>query len=135
VDEDILCETGTFLGEGRHRRVYGDIRAYPFCLLGHDYVIKVPYRGGYLSNDSGLSANYREHTLSLKYGYEPNIDGVVFAYSRILPNGWLVMERVDPTYIPAEHRPKWADYVDGRQVGRNKKGMIVAYDYATGTEG
>ena len=132
---DAIVERGTFLGAGRHRRVYTNVSAFPYCILGSDYVIKVPWNGWHHDNRSGLdwgiSDNYREHTLSLRYGDKPDENGIVYAYARILPNGWLVMERVDPTWIPREDRPAWADYVDCAQVGRNKKGLIVAYDYAT----
>src|ERR1035437_377818 len=40
----------------------------------------------------------------------------------------LVMEHIAP--IPYDESPKWADWVDCRQVGKNRKGKIVAFDYA-----
>jgi hypothetical protein len=106
-------ENWTFLSDGRNRAVYSHGR----------YVVKVPL------NEAGYHDNYREANISSKMKRRPNQDGIVFARCRLLPNGWLVMERVDTRYLRRDERPDWADWIDCAQVGIARDGVIVAYDF------
>jgi hypothetical protein len=102
----------TFAGEGRHRTVWS---------RGH-VVIKVPKNGW------GLSDNDREYHTFKQYGQKGNpATDIQYARCRLLPNGWLMMERVAP--VPFKHHPSWAGWIDDSQVGWNRQGRIVAYDY------
>lgn len=86
------------------------------------HVIKVPicYRGQYANEQE--ARDYR--------------DGSFLGRSRLarcreakLDGQWvLVMERVEPANGVL---PEWTDFVDCRQVGYNRKGNLVAYDWAT----
>lgn len=99
-----------FLGQGRHRAVFD---------LGRGWVLKVPIE------DYGLTANWFEDRRYKQYGRSGFIP---FARCRMLPNGCLLMEKVKPM---KSNFPKWADWVDCRQVGMARDGAIVAYDYET----
>ncbi len=97
---------------GRNRAVYDRGR----------YVLKVP------RNEDGESDNYWEADMSRSFGRRPDINGICYARCRLLKNGWLVMEKVQP--LPSGvQAPKWADYVDCQQVGLARDGRIVAFDY------
>lgn len=85
-----------------------------------NYVYKFPV------NESGESWNFRE--ADKYYCYKGNMYGIPLAKCRLLSSGVLVMEYLEP--IPQSEVPDWADFVDCRQVGRNSKGVIKAYDYA-----
>lgn len=84
------------------------------------WVYKVPI------NEKGTFDNWRE---AKKYartkGRDPNGE---YARCRLLKNGWLVMEYVEPLH--PRFCPRWADFIDCQQVGTNRHGGIVAYDYA-----
>lgn len=41
----------------------------------------------------------------------------------------LVMELIDTKFLKPEEQPEWVDFVDCAQVGFNRKGKLVAYDY------
>lgn len=104
----------SFLGEGRNRLVFGH----------NGFVIKVP------KDTAGYFDNEREARISRMFGRLPNLDGVCYARCHLLPNGWLVMERV-VEYLNYGHPecPEWGGFIDCCQVGKTKDGRVVAYDY------
>ncbi len=99
-----------FLGEGSQRRVYGH----------KNFVIKIPL------DWDGLNSNDREARV-----YKSTNDGwsrgIKRARCRLHPSGLLIMEYVAPAH--RKSLPEWACYVDCQQVGYNRKGQLVAYDY------
>ncbi len=100
-----------FLGEGSNRRVYKH----------GDFVIKYPI------NDKGFGDNVHEayiYKKSLTYKYY-----IQYAKCRLVCKHFciLIMEYV--IQIPYKDQPEWAQAVDCGQVGINKRGKIVAYDY------
>lgn len=111
LDAEYCARLGLeFLGAGRHRAVYRRGR----------WVYKVPI------NEQGDFDNYREAWFYSKTrGKDFNGE---YARCRMLKNGWLVMEYVEP--VPPKLAPKWADFIDCQQVGTNRRGNVVAYDYA-----
>jgi hypothetical protein len=80
----------------------------------------------------GEADNFREAELSAHYGDKPDINGIVYARCEILEGTTvLMMEAVDTN--AKGRRPKWADYIDGGQVGRAvSDGRWVAYDFGFG---
>jgi hypothetical protein len=95
-----------YLDSGRHRSVFEH----------RDWVIKVPL------SDWGVLDNTRE-ALAYKKDKEH------LARCRMLSD-LLVMEKVVP-YTGAKNKlPKWVDYIDCGQVGYNREGKLVAFDYA-----
>lgn len=98
------------IGEGSFRRVYARGKV----------VVKVPY------NTDGLNDNRIEHKAFHTLFSKPSRDGIQCAPCRLLPNGCLMMVRMENRYVDY---PKWASRVDGKQVGIYK-GRVVAYDYA-----
>ena len=93
-----------------------------------DFVIKVPL------NEEGLHDNWRERSVWLRYGKTRGY--IKYARCRL----WgplLVMEYAkypgpgteEDGYLPLKNCPEWAYAVDCWQVGYNKSGEIVAYDY------
>lgn len=113
--ENDLKRIAEYIGEGRHRKVYRH----------KQFVIKLPNEK---ARDWGENANWYEYQTFLKHRCKPDINGIEYARCRLMKNGWLVMEFLDVDVF--DDRPKWADYIDCQQVGRNSKGRIVAYDYA-----
>jgi hypothetical protein len=109
-----------YIGDGCSRSVYRH----------GNYVIKLPL------DDYGISANAREAHRWKKYGYSGEIP---YARCRLLPNsGILVMEYARYTipgktlpdgFVPYEEAPDWTKWVDCQQVGYNRTGRLVAYDY------
>lgn len=99
-----------YIGEGSFRSVYARGKV----------VIKVPI------NTDGLNDNRVEHLAYRRLFSKPSQDGIRCAPCRLLPNGCLMMVRMEPIDIVY---PTWAKKVDGRQVGAYK-GTVVAYDYA-----
>lgn len=108
-----------YLGTGRHRAVWR-------C---KDYVVKMPI------NQGGIDSNLREASLWERRGQDPYIH---YARCHLIPHSViLVMEYAqylgslsdDTGYIGLTKVPEWAYAVDGWQVGYNKRGQIVAYDY------
>lgn len=104
---------GEPIGCGRHRVVFGNDRR----------VFKVP------RNDYGFHDNAWEfRKFSLR-----NDKTIPMARCRIIDINEipvLVMELLE-TGIPWRKLPDWATLVDGGQVGYDRNGNIVAYDYAT----
>lgn len=101
------------IGEGHNRIVF---------LKDDDWVIKCPL------NEDGLNDNISEARRYRQFG---DTDLVKYAECKMFflnDINCLEMERVYP--ISKSERPDWADYVDGGQVGKNKDGKILAYDYA-----
>ena len=112
-----------FLGCGRHRHAWR---------LPSGNVIKIPKGGG------GEYANEREaRAWSLRHNreaVEPLMRTFEFARCRLIPDtSILVMEYVDPyenSSIDYAALPLWAKQVDCQQVGHNRQGRLVAYDFA-----
>lgn len=104
-----------YLGDGRHRVVYRH----------KDWVIKVPH------NESGVQANLNEYNLFKRNKIDVNQRGVEITYARcrLLKNMFLVMEYVEDTPRTRQSRPNWSDFIDCRQVGLNRRGEYVAYDF------
>ena len=103
---------GNPIGTGRHRVAFGNDRV----------VFKIP------KNDNGFHDNAWEFRKYLKR----TKDTLPLAKCRLIDIKnipVLVMELVKPI-PPKEKLPSWVDCVDCQQVGRNKNGDIVAYDYA-----
>lgn len=98
------------IGAGRNRIVYrrGSI------------VIKIPL------NEHGVYDNWHERTVFKTYGKRGEIP---YARCRMWKNNILVMEYIEHTGRRFEGCPVWADYVDGGQVGTDRNGNLVAYDY------
>lgn len=107
---------GTYLGHGRHRMGFKRGKV----------VYKIP------RNPEGIKANKREADMYKEYGQGQYDDGAEFARCRLLKNDVLVMEHVVRLECN-EVAPGWVhdwDWHEGPQVGRNKKGRVVLYDYA-----
>lgn len=102
------------IGEGRNRLVY----------RRGNFVVKVP------KNNCGVLDNHREYHI-----FSSTTDGWLFGlrYARcrlMKPNYCLlVMEYVIPYQEPLDKLPLWTYSVDCAQVGYNRKGHLVAYDY------
>lgn len=94
-----------FIGEGRNRRVYKH----------KGYVVKIPI------NEYGLADNEFEAQTFKKWHKE-------FPYARCRMVGvCLVMEYVEHTF--EKKLPEWTMSVDCGQVGYNRDGKLLAYDY------
>lgn len=106
------------IGDGRNRRVFRH----------GNYVIKLPL------NNKGVDDNYHEASVWRKYGHSRGY--INYARCRLL-GGILVMQYVGylgklsdkDGYIHLHNIPEWAYAVDCWQVGYNRFGNIVAYDY------
>lgn len=111
---DLISKGWKYIGAGRHRRVIGK----------GNVVIKIPFQPG------GKDANQDEYTLYSKNGNNPDPKtGVRYAPCRLLDNGCLMMRRIE--HISYKECPLWAkDMLDGAQVGIDKNGTIMAYDYS-----
>ena len=97
------------IGIGRNRKVYEH----------GDYVIKVPL------NKKGEADNMYEAETFKKEGDKGYIK---YARCRLLKN-YLVMIKLK-TDIGSNHKlSEWTDWVDCAQVGYDKKGNLLAYDY------
>ena len=102
---------GRTLDAGRSRAVWGNDR----------YVFKVPL------NANGVRDNLREAELYRDRANQPHpLARCKLIYIRNVPI--LVMEHV--TEMPFRDKPHWASKFDKFQVGRNRAGDVVAYDYA-----
>lgn len=96
-----------WIGCGRHRATFrhGTI------------VVKVPI----CSN--GLIDNWHEAKLFKRHGRKGEIP---YARCRMIKNGMLAMEYVEPCYF---HSKTWASFVDCGQTGFTLNGHAVAYDF------
>lgn len=102
-----------YLDSGSFRRVYsrGNI------------VIKLPHCiDGYIDN-------VMEARGWRKYKNKPTEWGARFAPCRLLPDGLLMMVKVDYSNITYSSLPNWAKQMDGAQIG-TWKGKLVSYDFA-----
>lgn len=84
-------------------------------------VFKIPINGQGFHDNAWEARNYQKRT-------EKSLPMAKCRIIDINDIPILAMELVE--YIPYNESPKWADWVDCRQVGKNKKGEVVAYDYA-----
>lgn len=112
---------GKAIGEGRNRLVFSYSDAD---------VLKVP------KNKTGIYDNLFEWNLYIKLGSIQIPDMPVLArclslkYIHKIP--CLLMERVSPIQN-TQHlgkMPNWVNLIDRKQVGLNKDGKLVAFDYA-----
>lgn len=110
-----LIQSTKCIGEGRNRIVY-----VSEC---GNYVFKVPI------NKDGEFNNWCEHVRFNEYKEK----WYPLARCHGIPESFiLIMEYVDADYIlhvPVNERPDWVGFVDCAQVGYNKAGELVAYDY------
>lgn len=109
---DYLKSKGyTFLGEGRTR--------IGFRSPNGQWVVKIA------RDDDGVYHNFRERSV----WREGNRNRLARCKSFMGADGYiLVMEYVES--VPNKEKPHWGRYdIDCGQVGRNRKGAIVAYDY------
>lgn len=109
-----------FIGDGRNRSVYRH----------GNYVIKFPM------NEEGIFDNHHEAKVYRK-SLHKEMTYCKYARCRLL-GSILVMEYArypgphadkDDGYIRQKYCPDWACAIDCNQVGYNRKGEIVAYDY------
>ncbi len=99
--------------------------------IRNNLVIKVP------NNEDGIIDNKIEARAWRKYKNKPANKGIMLAPCRLLPNGCLIMKKVN-TKIPSlvynemarlDSPIRWAYDIDGNQVGMYRD-KLVAYDYA-----
>lgn len=113
-----MQEKYTLLDIGRNRLV--------FKLKSGNYVLKFPL------NEDGVSDNDWEASICSNKN-EGDIDEVQWPKTRYIEiEGFIccVMEYIEPiTYFEDKVLPDWIHSVDGGQVGYNKKGVLLAYDY------
>lgn len=103
------------VGEGRNRSA--------FLSPSGKNVVKVP-----LSTE-GFEDNEREARYWKKQDAQfETTDKIELARCRLF-GVFLVMEFVDDN-VTIDEKPGWANYIDCEQIGKNRKGRIVAYDYA-----
>lgn len=106
---------GPPIGTGRDRHTFN---------RGDGYVLK-------LGHDScGDEANLHEAFLFAKHGYHGKIPYAKCHIEYMQGFPILIMEWVEHTDLPRKKLPRWVDSVDCQQVGYNKQGLLVAYDYA-----
>lgn len=103
----------TYIGSGGFRKTYARNKV----------VIKVPY------SQDGVYDNLTEARAWAKFKSKPTKYGIELAPCRLLPNGCLMMVKVERKIDKNIKVPMWANDVDGGQVGQYKN-KIVAYDYA-----
>jgi hypothetical protein len=125
---------GTLLGQGCTRACYADgpwVIKVPLMTSVDFWIERDPvgrlYSKRGLGNELGFQDNRREADLSREFRDRPDSNGVRYARCRLLPCGWLVMERV--RMLERSQLPWWALAVEGAQVGRARDGRIVAYDF------
>jgi|SRR5579859_2584968 len=109
-----------YLGSGRHRSVWRH----------GNYVIKVPMC------EKGIYDNFHERYVWLNRNAN-RFSWAKYARCRLI-GVILIMEYArypgplsdSNGFIPFDKVPDWASYIDCQQVGYNRRGEIVAYDYA-----
>lgn len=102
-----------YLGSGSFRKTWAR----------KNVVVKIP------SNLDGVVDNRVEASVWRRYRNQPNSFGYHFAPCRLLPNGCLMMVKVEWRDMRDEDRAEWIRFIDSNQVGKYK-GRVVAYDYA-----
>lgn len=119
--ESIGARKFTYLGAGSFREVYAR----------RNIVIKIP-----MTTD-GLNDNIIEARAWKKYKNKPTSMGAYLAPCRLLPNGCLMMVKVNDEFTDEEYKKlddlSWTSDIDAQQVGKYKN-KIVAYDYALDTK-
>ena len=91
------------------------------------YVVKLP------QNYDGIADNDWEGSVR----HSPDLGAAKYARTRLIYVGQipvLVMEYVEPwCYRDLQEKlgkvPTWVDFIDCQQVGYNRRGQLVAYDY------
>ena len=111
----LITKYGEPIGDGRNRIVFGN----------EWYVFKIPRTA------SGFSENVLEH----QYYRGRNAESFPMASCKLVhvcDIPILVMELVKelPYDYDREEIPWWVDFIDCQQVGLNRAGNLVAYDYA-----
>lgn len=104
-----------YLGEGRHRAA--------FLTPSGNFVIKVPI------DEMGFVDNFREYRMWRqidKWMPKEHLARCKLHQS----SGILVMEAVDLAYEYPVDGTDWIGFIDCGQVGYNRRGRLVAYDYA-----
>lgn len=123
--EKLTKKYGRVFGRGRHRTVFASDK----------YVVKIPH------HEEGQKANEEEHQRYVTASAE---DKLRMAKCKLKEIGGLkvvIMERVQRAYDLCDYTPREADLpdecpewidedVDCRQVGYDRKGNLVAFDYA-----
>lgn len=106
-----------YLGSGRHREVWR---------LPSGNVLKIP------KGMTGEAANVEESKMWInRFNLEDCHSDWKLARCRLIPGTFiLVMEYLRPHKMCYDELPYWCQLVDGGQVGFNRKGELVAYDYA-----
>lgn len=118
-----------FIMCGRHRS----------CYVRGNVVIKIPHFMEPVLY-TGIDANRKEYILYRKFRshHDPR-NGARYAPCRLLPNGSLMMRAVKDCFDDSRYEddqkswtlPGWCyDLKDGPQVGTDKNGIVMAYDYA-----
>ena len=112
IEQKLFSNGWIYIGSGKNRRV----------LKRKNFVLKIAY------TDSGIIANKNEHIY-----YRNN--RINFAACRLICDNILMMRAVsildDLDFCQYKLIPSWAfNLNDGPQVGIDRNGMIVAYDYA-----
>jgi len=115
IEQNLFNNGWTYIGRGKNRRVWK--------LKNKNFVLKIAY------TDSGIIANKNEHT------FYRNSNRINFAACRLICDNILMMRAVsildDSDFCQYKLIPSWAfNLNDGPQVGIDRNGMIVAYDYA-----
>lgn len=116
-----------WLGMGCSRSVYK---------YGHSEVIKIPYSyGGMMDNlvEAWLYDNALNGwaPLGVKWGRVTKFKPARCSIIDVEGVPCLVMERVRQLKPKRGCSPKWSNYLcDGRQVGKNNDGILVAFDFA-----
>ena len=117
VRDNLTTLSFELVGSGRHRETW----------RRGNCVIKIP-----LCN-YGVEDNWQERKLWLKYRTTDK-DDVQYARCRLIANWLLMMEYVEPYHRTKcfQDLPKWTHYIDCGQVGFNRRGKLLAYDYGVG---
>ena|ERR1700722_15537932 len=106
--------TFEYIGSGRSRAVWRH----------GNYVVKIPL------NEAGIHDNLYERSV-FQRRHQKGYDWGHFARCRLLGT-ILIMQYVEYTFNYADIKPgvhDWTYRIDGLQIGHNRFGQLVAYDY------
>jgi hypothetical protein len=115
-ENELINNGWKFVGSGRHRRV----------LKRKNYVIKIPWQ------IEGVQANINEARLYNRYKQIYN-NTRHYAPCKLIKNNCLIMKAVDiiDPFLFKEFDEYWVFYLkDGAQVGYDKQGNLLAFDYS-----